>query len=275
MPLPVSGSVLTRARSACPASSCGLRVVPLTTSLSMCTRHIWKGMPSNAVLIPPNPSAVTERIVYPRRSSSCLHSRYTWVVSVFVNVHHRFSIVCTSRATMTHHDVSSFRSPKYEASTTKYTARRQCLFWGNVYVSNRIRIVRLSFLYCLESSLSVCLPKTYRSHSCLIRDVWVLLASLKYLPQILQKYVWIFLLRPRLIVCGDEHLGHLLCFFNHYINKLVFNGLTIAWNVCFKCTFMYLMPASRASTMWRATSGWNRGRSSPVRWFLTISVYQN
>ena len=136
--------------------------------------------------MPLNPSPVTDSMVYPSFSRSFLICLYTLAVSVFVNVHQRFSFVYIFRATTTHQLVHSFLNPKYVASTTKYTARGLCCFFGSGYCSRNDAIVRLSFLYVSASSRMVCLLKTYSFHSCFMNVFFVLLALLKYFPQSLQ-----------------------------------------------------------------------------------------
>ena len=208
-------SDLVRVSRAMPASRIGFLVVPCTTIRSIWTWHIWKGMSEKACLKPPNPSPVIDMIVYPRCSRYILPSRYTDVVSVCLNVHHRSSFLFGSRNTTAHQLVFSVRSPKYRASTTKSIFLGSWVFSGALYDKRTSFNVLLSLPCSCFSSLSVCLPKTYSFHTVFWKLVLSRLLFLNFFPHSLQLQVCMFLSTPLFFVLVPPQWGHFLCFFSH------------------------------------------------------------
>ena len=211
--LSVSYRLLVNASNTTPASSSGFFVVPYVTNLSMCTIHIWYGMPQKPDLMPPNPSPVTDRILYPSPSSSSRHRMYTLVVSVSENSHHRSSCSLGSLATTEHHDVSSLRSPQYVPSTTRWTSLGLWHLFGARYLSKWSLMTRLSWLCSSLNSRTVCLLKTYPLQSSFSKVVFCLSLLLQTLWQDLQKYLCLPSWTPFLVTLFDWQNGQYLAFF--------------------------------------------------------------
>ena len=195
--------------------SIGFLVVPLTTRRSICTWHIWKGMSENAVLKPPNPSPVTERMMYPKFSKHALPCKYIDVVSVFPKLHHRFSFLFGSRKQTAHQLVSSVRSPKYKASAIKLIALGSWVFLGALYWLRIFFKVRLS-LWCFSfNSRSVCFSNTYSFQISFSKFVFSLLSFLNLLPHWLHFHVCRLCWNPSFLVLIEPQFWHFLCFFSH------------------------------------------------------------
>ena len=211
----VSWRLLDSAKSTAPASSSGFLVVPLMTKRSMCTWHIWKGMPEKAVRRPLNPSPVTDAMSYPSCSKNLRPSAYVLVVSASPKLHHRFSLRHWSRIAEAHQLESSVRSPNHSESATTLTLRGKCSCLGVWYESSWSLIVLLSRPCLSESSLRVCFSKTYSFQSSFSKCVFCLLSPLHFLWQSLQLYVCTPRSTPRFFVFPLPHEGQILCFFSH------------------------------------------------------------
>ena len=209
----VSCKLLARARSIRPAASSGFLVVPRITILSICTWHIWNGMPEKAVRRPPNPSPVTEAMSYPSVSRCLLPSWYKLVDSLSPNCHQRFSFHHGSRMTETHQLEFSVRCPNHRVSATMFTRRGRCSFFGASYLSNRDRIVLLSKWYSSLSSRRVCFSKTYFFQSSFSKCVFFLSLLLKILPQTLHQYFCLPSWIPLLTTFSEWQSGQYLPFF--------------------------------------------------------------